>query len=259
MARDAAQTLLALGEGVLSYTVDVALWLSLYMLELSMPAPMSGKEWRARINADKFLHHVNYDVIKHAIINAKRKGWLKKSRRHAWPQITEAGKKRLAAILPTYDEKRIWDGRLHLITYDIPESKRNDRALLREHLRIIGCGMLQESVWITPYNPIDMIRSFIDDHRLAGTIIISDLGKDGSIGEEDTTDLVVRVYHLDALEERYENLLHEIRDTKVIDHWMIMRYFSILRDDPQLPFALLPKWWKGDKVYQLLQPHIKKL
>jgi DNA-binding transcriptional regulator PaaX len=252
----ASDVLLGLADGVFGTTVDMTLWLVAYFGTMSLPQSSSGQLWRAQIEADRFLSDVNYEVIKHALQNAKRQGWIKKTRRHAWPEITEAGKKRLNVSLPIYDEKRVWDGKVHLVTYDIPEKKHNDRSRLRERLKRLGCGMLQESVWLTPYNPIDALRSFINERRLEGTVIVSDLGKDGSVGDEDLSSLIIRVYHLDTLNGRYESLLKEIRGNPV-GHWEIMHYFAILHDDPQLPFALLPVPWAGEMVYKLLKPNLK--
>jgi DNA-binding transcriptional regulator PaaX len=130
---------------------------------------------------------------------------------------------------------------------------------LREYLVKIGCGKLQASVWITPYNPIDTIRTFIDEKYLAGTVIVSDMGQGAAIGEENLESLIVRVYQLEDLEDRYEAWLDEYGSRKHLDHWAAIQYLSILSDDPQLPFPLLPGWWKGDKAYKLVKPILKKI
>lgn len=256
--RRISRAAVALTEGVFAYAVDLALWSVVYMGEVSLPQSTSGQVWRAQVAADRFLRQVNYDVIKNAIITAKRSGWIKKSRRHAAPEITAEGKRRLSSIVPVYDEKRVWDERIHLVTYDIPEARRYDRDLLREYLRRIGCAMLQESVWVTPYNPIDTLRTFIEERELGGTILTSDMGSDGSLGEEDLRALMARVYTLEKLNERYEEWLIEAEENDV-DHWMVIKYISILTDDPQLPFALLPPWWKGDQVYHHVKPFLQRL
>lgn len=250
-----------IGEGLFSYVTDVALWMAIFTAELSVPQSASGQVWRAQISADRFLREWNYKTIKAAIANARRQQLLKpiKRGRRTIPEITEAGKRRLASMLPIYDEKRTWDGRMHLITYDVPEVKRLDREALRDVIRQLGAGRLQDSVWITPYNPIDILRKTIEEHRLAGSVIVSDLGKDGAIGEEDLKSLVVRVWNLDKLNDCYENWLLEYSRSDRLDQWLMTGYLSILRDDPQLPFTLLPKWWKGDKVWRLVAPKVKEL
>ena len=249
------------GENLFSYAVDIALWNTIFMAELSIPFGASGKIFRAQIAADRFLRQWNYDTIKEAIANARRQKLLRpvKRGRHAIPEITEAGKKRLAAIIPVYDEKRAWDGRMHLVTYDVPETKRLDREALRDVLRQLAAGRLQDSVWITPYNPVDTLRTTIKERALAGNIIVSDMGEDGAIGEEDLKSLVARVWKLDLLNDRYEEWLRECKRSEGLDQWLVTSYLSILRDDPQLPFSLLPKWWKGDYAWRLVTPKLKEM
>lgn len=249
------------GEAVFSTAIDAALWSAIFMAELSLPQSKSGQMWRAQIAADKFLNHWNYNTMKAAFANARRKRLLQpvKRGRHTIPEITEAGKRRLAAIIPIYDEKRVWDGRMHLITYDVPEKKRLNRDALRGVIRQLGAGRLQDSVWITPFNPVDTLRSFINEHNLSGSVIVSDMGQDGAIGEEDLGSLVIRVWRLDLINDRYKEWLQQYRRSDKLDQWLVTSYLAILRNDPQLPFALLPKWWKGDKAYRLLGPKLKEL
>lgn len=256
VSRRLSRAALGLAEGVFAHTVDMALWFAIYMAEVGVPQSTSGQVWRAQIAADRFLHQVNYDVIKNALNDARKRGWIQKRTRHAAPEITKEGRRRLASVLPHYDEKRVWDGRVHLITYDIPEKQRDDRDLLREYLRRMGCGRLQDSVWMTPYNPIDALRDVIENKSLVGTVIVSDIGKDGSIGEEDLKALIVRVYRLEELNERYETWLEE-SEAEEVDHWRVITYLSILQGDPQLPFALLPPWWKGEKAYSFVRSHLR--
>ena len=256
ITRVLSRAALALTEGLFSHSVDMTLWLLVYLGELSIPFHTYGKTWRAAAAADRLLYRINYDVIKNAMITARKHRYIKSVRRHAWPEITEEGKQRLARMIPFYDTKRLWDGRMHLVIYDIPERQRDDRWMLREYLRRIGCGRLQDSVWMTPYNPIDTLRSFIADHALGGTIIISDMGKDGSIGEEDLRGMIVRVYDLEALNERYEDWFDDTQSYDV-DQWSVVRFLSILKDDPQLPFSLLPPWWKGDRAYKKVKDILK--
>lgn len=251
VTKQLSRAALALTEGLFSRAVDLTLWLYAYFGESSMPYAY-GKAWKPFAEADRFLSEVNYEVIKNAIITATKRGYVKTVRRNAWPEVTKEGRKRLEAIIPRYDEKRIWDNKLHLVTYDIPETKANDRHVLRGYLRSIGCGRLQDSVWITPYNPIDTLRNFIEERALGGNVIVSDMGKDGSIGEEDIHSLIVRVYGLEKLNDRYKEWLEEFGDGK-IDRWGVIYFLSILKDDPQLPFALLPSWWKGDRAYTIVK------
>lgn len=247
-------------EGLLSSAVDCSLWLIAYLGAMSLPQSSYGQLYRAERDADRFLSQINYDMLKHGLAEARRQGMIQKEKRgsRSWPQITKAGKKRLSSLLPVYDEKRVWDGKTYLISYDIPESRKPDRDILREYLCRIGCGKLQDSVYVTPYDPRDLVADFVREHRLTGTIIVSTIGKDGSIGDETLAQLVCRVYGLEALNERYRRWL-AVERGREFDQWSVLTYLAILRDDPQLPFGLLPKWWKGDKAYAEITCLIKDM
>lgn len=244
-------------EGLFSTAVDLSLWFVAYFGSVSLPQSSDGQLYRAKREADDFLLHVNYEIIKQGIVEARRRKLLTSGKRGrtSWPAITQAGKRRLGSLLPLYDPVRSWDNRIYLVTYDIPEMKHRQRDLLREYARRIGCAKLQDSVYLTPHDPRDTLKEYIDNHNLTGTIIVADIGKDGSVGDEDLVSLVARVYGLIALNERYEDWIKEYSH-HAIDHNGVVRFLPILRDDPQLPFPLLPTWWVGDKAYALVKSYL---
>lgn len=252
------QAILKLSEGILSTAVDIFLWEIAYLVEAS--TTFSRNTWEPKVKADRFLENINYETIKRAIEKARQKGWIKRTnKRRAWPQITAAGQKRLVSLIPIYDDKRAWDNRLYLVTYDIPEEKKKDRELLREYLKTLGAAIVQESVWLTPYNPREILPEFIDERKLAGTIIISDIGRDGSIGEEDIKDLVVRIYKLDEINKEYGEFLEKSENSKVAPTKVYFSYLRILKKDPQLPFELLPSYWLGEKAHKVFLKISSKL
>lgn len=93
-------------------------------------------------------------------------------------------------------------------------------------------------------------------HHIVGSILVSDIGKDGSVGDEKIEDLLIRVYHLDNLNNRYKEFIGSCQKGAKVGVNLYFSYLSILRDDPQLPFPLLPKWWKGDVAYNLFNKRI---
>ncbi len=247
-----------LTEGVLSNAVDASLWFVAYFGAMSMPQSSVGQIYRANREADKFMETINYEIIKQGIIAARREGLLKpgKSGKRSWPIITAAGKERLNLFIPKYYEQRAWDERMYLVTYDVPEKKRRDRDLLRSFIRTLGCAKLQESVYLTPYDPREILKNFIGKNNISGTVIVSDIGKDGSIGDNDLQSTLVQVYNLVSINERYASWLKKSSE-RDIDRSMVIAYYAILKDDPQLPFALLPEWWKGEAAYKKVKPFLK--
>lgn len=243
--------ILSVSEGIFSEIVDILLWEIAYLTEAS--TTFSRDTWKAKVAADRFLENVNYETIKNALARARKKGYIKSvHHKKAWPEITQEGKRRLAELIPHYDSRRAWDGRIYLITYDIPEGKKKLRELLREYLRRLGCGLVQDSVWLTPYNPREVLKNFITEQSLSGNILISDIGTDGSIGDEDLRTLVARIYRLTDLNKKYEEFIELYENGKNIDKLQAnFIYLSILKEDPQLPFSLLPGDWLGDNAHQI--------
>lgn len=215
-------------EGLIGSFTDYVLFSIFYGLSMNPGKTSYTGNPQASQSADNLLTNINYQSIKRTIYDLKRKGFLKYAKREALTKgiITEEGRKRINNLIPVYNETRTWDKRLYLISYDIPANKSSKRNQLRDFLRQLGGGYLQHSVWFTPYNPKTLIKEFINEHNIPGQILVSDLGPDGSIGDKD----------IKTLKEKQQ---------------LIFSFLSILKQDPQLPFELLPDYWLGDEVYLL--------
>jgi len=241
--------------GLLAGTIDVFLYFLFQSFNAGKYGYGSTAMRRAVEDSIKEVESLGIDGegVKKAIWKALHRNWLAKKPGKEEIEITKEGLKRLKEIIPSYKELRSWDGHFYLVTYDIVEEKRRERRVLREYLKKLGCGMLQDSVWITPYNPKLILKKFIQENFLSGSIIVSDIGKDGSIGDEALEDLVARVYKLDEINERYKDFIQECQSSKVLSNQAYFQFLSILKDDPQLPFEILPYNWLGDKAYRLLK------
>lgn len=58
------------------------------------------------------------------------------------------------------------DGKLRLISYDIPERKNSQRRQLRQSLRRIGYKQLQKSLWVCKYAKADEIDLILSELKL---------------------------------------------------------------------------------------------
>ena len=121
--------------------------------------------------------------------------------------------------------------------------------MLRIFLIKLGCKSFQESVFITPYNPRELLNKFIKLNNIPGMIIASDMGENGGIGEITLIDMLAKIYNLKNINEKYNLFLDKVRKSKP-NSLILLEYLSILKDDPQLPFNLLPNWWLGNKAHQ---------
>jgi DNA-binding transcriptional regulator PaaX len=89
-------------------------------------------------------------------------------------------------------------------------------------------------------------------------IIVSDVGRDGSIGDEDIHTLIIRVFNIEKLNKRYIIWLNRA-EREATPQLSLLGFLSILKDDPQLPFELLPSWWKGNEAYAMVKRQLRSM
>lgn len=249
-----------LGKKLAAVTKGIATSLADYLLiQLSFWLEMMASPRDVYKLSDQLLEDfpVRKTRARRTVGYLKQRGMIVYSRGGSDPRITIAGKKRLRRLLPSYDPVRHWDQKLYLIVYDIPEKKRVVREILRDYLKKVGCGMLQNSVWITPYDPREVLKKFVLERGLVGQVLIGDLSRGNRIGGESWEELLARVYNLSALNTRYKEFLTEYSKRKDPLSWMAIDFLAILKDDPQLPFILLPQDWLGDKAYEFYKIHLR--
>lgn len=119
--------------------------------------------------------------------------------------------------------------------------------------------MLQKSVWLTPYNPREVLQDFIQERNLKGAVIISSLGKNASIGGDSLLEIVEKVYMLKKINKKYEEYLKKYNYSKTDSIKAVFAFLAILKEDPQLPFDLLPGYWSGWEAYILYKKHLEFL
>lgn len=240
----------AVTDGLVGTITNLVL-LNLYIFTCLGGVKTMGDANRVVEDVHGMLDAVNYNTIKRAIAQLKKHGLVAQPRKrdNLTLSITKFGKDRIKGIIPTYKTERPWDGHIYLVSYDIPKTANRHRDILREYIRRTGGALLQESLWINPYNPTVILEEFVQTRGIPGTVLVSKLGTDGTIGEETLPDLITRVYKLDELAERYDAFLETGRHP--ID------YLAILKDDPQLPFPLLPKDFPAETAWKRYRKLIK--
>jgi phenylacetic acid degradation operon negative regulatory protein len=229
--------------------------------------------YQAMRDSREFGATVSWKQFQRSFLYIKKRGDIKVLTREGVLQvdITQQGKERLFSLIPTYQKKRDWDKKLYIITYDIPVKYNPHRDSVRSAIFRLGGGKLQDSVYITPYNPRKSLREFIDEYKIKGDILVSDLGADGSIAGKSIQRIVSDVYKLDELNEQYKEYIRKYAYVKREEskRGKVKRFFApkenvnlmkaeldfirILQKDPQLPFTLLPHYWLGNKAYRLYQ------
>ncbi len=142
--------------------------------------------------------------------------------------------------------KERWDGSWTVAMYDIPEKERNKRWQLRQILRKLGFGAVQESVFISPLKVEDALQSFLHSRGLSEMVWVMRARR--VLGMENR-EVVKRAWPLGDLRQVYEELLDVSSAAEKLgatEEWG--RYF-LAADvcDPYLPKELLPSDWPGFK------------
>jgi phenylacetic acid degradation operon negative regulatory protein len=164
-----------------------------------------------------------------------------------------------------------WDGEWTVVTFSIPESERDVRRLLRNGLRSLHFGTLQDGVWVTPHDARDKAMALLDRLDVARAHVMRARWSDRARNAEAVAD----AFELDELAAAYHAFLDRhtdtlawarsgaatpsealIRRTMVTNEWLSFR-----ARDPELPVTLLPAQWPRPRaraqfieIYDLLGP-----
>ncbi|MBI5465582.1 hypothetical protein HY946_03145 [Candidatus Gottesmanbacteria bacterium] len=185
-------------------------------------------------------------------------GYIEKKIHQGKPvfRLTSQGKIKIARDIPIANlARQKWDGLFRAAAFDVPEEKRNLRDLVREHLKGLGFGMLQKSLWITPYPLTKVLEEFVKFHHLDDYVLIME---SKYISVENARELAFRVWKLDKIIEahlefidKWEENLSNVQAIKQSAGEWREEYFELLAGDPLLPSELLPQPWIGEKTKKL--------
>ncbi|MDD5145294.1 MAG: hypothetical protein PHF44_00370 [Candidatus Pacebacteria bacterium] len=103
-------------------------------------------EWKKKKDRKLFSRLVYY---------LKKKGYIKTKNleeKEAVLLTRKGADKILKLKLKESNKKKRPDGKWQMVIFDIPERKRFLRDLLRENLYLLGYQLLQQSIWVCPYD-----------------------------------------------------------------------------------------------------------
>jgi phenylacetic acid degradation operon negative regulatory protein len=232
-----------------------------------------GEAWTGSLIELLGLFGLSEQAVRSTLSRMSKKGWLKSHRlgRHSFYSLTpkclellEEGAQRI--FRPRCDP---WDGRWHLLTYSIPESKRHLRRTLRRQLLWLGFGALHQATWIS-----------CRDLRAEVEQVVNDLGVRPYVefftaehrGFASDAEIVARCWDLKRLNDYYAAFVAryappfqehqarlmanngcEPRECFMQRFMLIHEYRSSPYVDPNLPSELLPDGWLGERAAQLFQ------
>lgn len=128
----------------------------------------------------------------------------------AYLRLTSAGKEYIQREFSIMSLLKTWNKKWIIVIFDIEETSRKQRNNLRNMLKNIGFGMLQQSVWITPLPIGEDVKEFISHRGFADNAFVLEVSH---VLLGDPKILASRVWNLDRLEEEYLNLKNEKEKT----------------------------------------------
>jgi phenylacetic acid degradation operon negative regulatory protein len=165
---------------------------------------------------------------------------------------------------------RPWNKLWYMLIYDIPETDRKYRNVLRQFLRKKHLGLLQQSVWITPE---DIRPDFNDLVEAASIDAFAYLFESRTVLGLPSHTVVENAWNVDALHDRQEHFCR-VTDSNITalqaDDYPLHELIELLRmtltafhaamyEDPLLPDALLPGTYAGKRAYASLQELLKEI
>ncbi len=164
-------------------------------------------------------------------------------------KLTQAGFYEVSLKFPFFRFLRDkWDGKWRILSYEIPEKKREIRDRLRREVSGWGLGPWHRSFWLTPHPIVKNLRELIfqkDEEKY-----IQAFESEHIVGDREV--LIEKVWQKSLLEKKYRDIFkhwHQLlsSEEQKIDKFkkIINSYIEILRLDPGLPTELVGKNWIG--------------
>lgn len=177
--------------------------------ELRDPMQVMGKSYEAmygfipkRYKRSNFLQTVGRSLKTGDIEKIIKDG-------EVYLRLTSTGKNRVHRDFPMLNLTKKWDKHWVIVVFDISEKSKSVRDNLRNKLKAVGFGMLQESVWISPLSIGEDMREFINSIGLSQYVFVMEIS--GFI-LGDPKQLVSKVWDLDRLEKDYLNLKDRVNN-----------------------------------------------
>jgi len=170
-------------------------------------------------------------------------------------RLAGLGRKQLIALSPALQKtQEKWDGFWRIVMFDVPESKRRSRDVLRKQLNRMSFGRLQHSTYVSAFDYGSELLDFLQKKGLWGSVLLME-AKQKHLGRPQV--LASKVWNLDQLAGEYNQVIDRlttrfgIRDEIKREEFLkkvYQQYLLVLVKDPFLPKELLPSNWPAEKA-----------
>jgi len=179
-------------------------------------------------------------------------------------KLTNVGFSQLCFQFPFFRFlKEEWDGKWRIISYEIPESRREIRDHLRREMQGWGLGPWHRSFWLTPHPVFERLKELVvgkEEEKY-----IQAFSADHSFGQR--AILIEKVWMIKELDKKYREMFkkwHDIlasdvgaltpKNSKIEKFLLVIsEYVTLLREDPGLPKQLIGEQWIGFEAYNIFK------
>ncbi len=210
----------------------------------------------------------------HLVWRSLKTGYIEKVIKDGMPylRLTTVGKNKIERDFPLLTSTRKkWDRKWRVVVFDIEEVSRKARERFRHKLKEVGFGMLQESVFISPYDIAKDFSEFTESQGLANFTYVLEVS---NIITGEIKTFANKIWKLEELNKKYKSIIQEIEDNHLISisgrrnklndqegekrlkntiSKVWQEYLEIVLRDPFLPKELLPVDWEGEKTRALMK------
>lgn len=184
-----------------------------------------------------------------ALAKLKNMGFVEKEKigDETYYAITSKGEDYFDDALKILKEKDKWDEKWRLVMFNIPETERSTRDKLRRALDGLGLGILQSSVWISPYNIKEEIEKISKKFKLEKNLKFFEV----TAGEALNQQILEKSWDLPEINLLLERFIKEANwvikkmgkgnGDRYNAKKLIFEYAQIIKKDPQLPMKFLEK------------------
>lgn len=148
-----------------------------------------------------------------------------------------------------------WDGQWTIVAFTVPEVRQASRRSFREALRKKGFASLYDAVWVSPRDQVQVALALAAESGVTQVIAVVTSELAGLEPEAAIRSL----FDLPALRRRYDAFLGDwpedtvatASDRALVTRTTIMSTWrQIVRQDPNIPRALLPDDWPAVDAYE---------
>jgi len=245
-----------IGDRVRTYTRGMAgsaTELMLYAIRFNMDLGSSGEHvWDEESN--KALKEINFSSFKRALTHLRSKGYVNEVEGTTTGfQLTEAGIAEVAKFIPQYREERDWNGKVYLVNYDLPVTSNSARNAFRDYIKSIGCGLVQHSLWLTPFDPREKLTSYLESHEIdKSNVIVSSVNLEVELYSYQIPSLIEKAFGLEKINNKYKEYINAAENGLSRER-RIFAFLEVLKNDPQAPYDLIPDDWAGYRAYELFK------